>query len=177
MTVRIVRWVMRSRLSNGRAARYGNLSTNGRAAVVTDATQSEQDMRAVVGSVAVLVLTGLAAHTNAADEKVDVKKLIGRWEPVAPGKDLALVLDIAENGKIAMYVTSDGKTRKVEGTYTVKDDKIEVELTYNGNTRKDTLTVLKLTDTELVTRGKSGAEETMKRVKEKDEKKEKDKEK
>ena len=61
-------------------------------------------------------------------------------------------------------MTSSGKTIKVEGTYKLDGDKIKVELMFNGKTMEDTLTVVKLTDTELVTKGKNNKEETMKRV-------------
>src|SRR5262249_53367470 len=97
-----------------------------------------------------------------------------------PDKDVGMVLDIADGGKLTMYVTRDGKMTKVDGTYTVNGDKIEVELAYNGKKIQDTLTVTKLTDTELTTKDQKGAEEALKRVKKdekKDEKKEKDKEK
>jgi uncharacterized protein (TIGR03066 family) len=121
-------------------------------------------MRAVIGAIAVLVLAGSA---GAADEKVDAKKLLGKWEPAQPEKDApVMVLEIADNGKFTLHVTSNGKTVDVAGTYALKGNKFDVELSFNGKTMKDTLTIVKLTDTELVTKGKGDKEETMKRIKE-----------
>jgi uncharacterized protein (TIGR03066 family) len=123
-------------------------------------------MRAVIASVAVLVGAGFVGSARAADEQVDVKKLIGKWEPTNFDKNgPAMVLEIADKGAFALHVTSSGKTVKVDGTYTVTGNKIDVEMTFNGKKMKDTLTVVKLTDTELVTKGTSDKEETMKRVK------------
>jgi uncharacterized protein (TIGR03066 family) len=124
-------------------------------------------MRAVIASVAFLSAAGLAGSAGAADGKADVKKLIGKWEPAAPDKNgPAMVLEIGEKGKFVLHVTTTGQTVKVPGTYTTDGDKLEVEMTYNGKAMKDSLTVLKLTDTELVMKGKSNKEEAMKRVKE-----------
>ncbi len=118
-------------------------------------------MRAVVASVMVLVLAGFA---GAAD--VDAKKLLGKWEPAKPEKDgPTMVLEIMGEGKFVLHVTFQGKTEKVNGTYKVTGDKIDVEMKIGDKVEKDTLTVTKLTDTEMVTKGKSGKEETMKKVK------------
>jgi uncharacterized protein (TIGR03066 family) len=125
-------------------------------------------MRATIGSIAVLVLAGWAGSAGAADEKVDAKKLIGKWEPAVPEKDgPKMVLDIADKGKLTLRVTTNGKTIDVEGTYKVDGNKFEVELTFNGKTMKDTLTIVKLTDTDLVTKGNGEKEETLKRIKDK----------
>lgn len=118
-------------------------------------------MRTVVASVMVLVLAGFA---GAAD--VDAKKLIGKWEPTKPEKDAPkMVLEIMDGGKFVFHVTVNDKTQKVDGTYKVTGEKIEVELKIGDKVEKDTLTVIKLTDTEMVTKGKSGKEEAMKKVK------------
>jgi uncharacterized protein (TIGR03066 family) len=76
-----------------------------------------------------------------------------------------MVLEIADKGKITMHVTSSGKTVKVEGTYTLDGSKFDVELSYQGKTMKEALTIVRLTDTELVTKGKDNKEEVMKRIK------------
>lgn len=121
-------------------------------------------MRALIATVAVLLLAGFA---GADDEKIDVKKLIGKWEPVKPEKDIKAVLEIADKGKFTLHVTFNGKTEKVDGTYTLDGNKLEVEMKIGENVMKETLTITKLTDTELVTKDSKGKEETMKRVKEK----------
>ncbi len=121
-------------------------------------------MRALVASVAFLVLAGFA---GAADEKIDAKKLVGKWEPSKPEKDgPKMVLEIAEKGKFTLHVTFAGKTEKVDGTYKLDGNKLEVEMTFMGKTEKETLTIVKLTDTEMVSKDSKGKEDTMNRVKE-----------
>jgi uncharacterized protein (TIGR03066 family) len=120
-------------------------------------------MRTALAAVAFLVLAGF---TTAADDKVDAKKLIGKWEPAkADPKTPKMVLDIQEKGKFVLEVALGDKTEKVPGTYKIDGNKIEIEMTFNGKTEKETLTVLKLTDTELTTKDSKGKEDTLKKVK------------
>lgn len=126
-------------------------------------------MRAVIASVAVLLLVGFAgAADEKKDEKVDVKKLLGKWEPAKPEKDApVMILEIKADGKFTLHVTFMGKTEKVDGTYKVDGNKLDVEMKIGDKTEKDSLTVVKLTDTEMVTKGKNGKEEALKKVKDK----------
>ena len=60
-------------------------------------------MRVLLGCVAVLVLAGF---TSAADDKIDAKKLIGKWEPAKPSKEEPpMVLEFADGGKLTVTVT------------------------------------------------------------------------
>lgn len=119
-------------------------------------------MRVLVASVAILVLAGFA---GAADEKIDAKKLVGKWEPEKAEKGASLVLEIQDKGKMVLSVTVGDKIEKIEGTYKVDGNKMEVELSFGGKSEKETLTILKLTDAELVTKDSKGKEDTLKRVK------------
>lgn len=122
-------------------------------------------MRVLAALVAVLAFAGFA---GAADEKIDAKKLIGKWEPAKPEKDAPkMVLEIADKGKFTLHVTIEGKTEKIEGTYKLEGNKLDIEMSFNGKTEKETVTILKLTDTEMVSKDGKGKEETMTRVKEK----------
>jgi uncharacterized protein (TIGR03066 family) len=118
-------------------------------------------MRAAIVS---LVVFGFAGGAPAADEKIDAKKLIGKWEP-AKDEKVKMVLEIQDKGKLELSVTIGEKTEKVAGTYTLEGNKLTVEMSFNGKTMKETMTVVKLTDTELVTKDPAGKEEAMKRVK------------
>jgi uncharacterized protein (TIGR03066 family) len=122
-------------------------------------------MRTAIAAVAFLVLAGF---TTAADDKIDAKKLIGKWEPAKPTKDEPpFILEFTDKNKVIVSVTMGGKTSKIEGTYKVDGNKVEVTMNFNGKELKDTHTVSKLTDTELVSKDSKGKEETMKRVKSK----------
>lgn len=119
-------------------------------------------MRAVAFA---LVLVGFAGSVCTADEKVDAKKLIGKWEPAKADKGPKMVLEIQDKGKLELSVTFGEKTEKVEGKYTVDGNKMTVELTFMGEKKKETMTIVKLTDTELVTKDEKGNEEALKKVK------------
>jgi uncharacterized protein (TIGR03066 family) len=133
-------------------------------------------MRAALGCAAVLALA--AGLSLAGQAKVDVKKLAGKWEPAPEGepekKDKkekkekkeagpppgpALVLEfvadpkLPNEGKVALTVTTGGRTDQAGGTYKFDpaEGKLNVVLKVGDKEVKDTLTVKSLTDTELVT--------------------------
>jgi uncharacterized protein (TIGR03066 family) len=120
-------------------------------------------MRAILASVAVLALVGFACADDDDDEKIDAKKLIGKWEPTK-AEDKA-VLEIKDKGKLVLSVTINEKTQQIEGTYKLDGNKLEVELTFGDNKIKETLTIIKLSDKEMTTKDSKGKEETMKKVK------------
>lgn len=136
---------------------------SGAAVVVAGSVNNprEMGMRAILASVVLLVCVGLTS----ADEKIDAKKLIGKWEPGQEKKDGKVVLEIMDKGKLSISITVGEKTQKVDGTYKLDGNKLDVELAFGDNKIKETLTVLKLTDTEMTTKDSKGKEETMKKVK------------
>jgi uncharacterized protein (TIGR03066 family) len=134
-------------------------------------------MRTVLGCAAVLLLA--CGTTVAGQAKIDAKKLVGKWEPVAekePGdpkdkKDKkekappgpAMLVEFAANNKMTMTVTDAGKEIKVEGTYKLEADKLSVQMKLRDKEVTETLTVKKLTDDELVTEDSKNKTETLKR--------------
>lgn len=121
-------------------------------------------MRMVLCAAVVLAFAGFAT----AQEKIDVKKLIGKWEPAAPKKDEPkVVVEYFDKGKLTVTVTVGEKTEKIEGTYKVDGNKLDIVLALGGKDIKETLTILKLTDDEAVSKDSKGKEETMKKVKSK----------
>ena len=123
-------------------------------------------MRALIGSVVVLAIACAAA---AADEKkeesIDAKKLIGKWEPKEPKKGEEFVLEFAKDGKMTVSGTLDGKPQTLEGNYKLDGNKLSFELKAAGETIKETIVILKLTDEELEAREKDGKVEVLTRAK------------
>ena len=127
-------------------------------------------MRALIGTGMVLVL---ACAAVAADEKkddkkeeaIDAKKLIGKWEPKEPKKGEEFVLEFAKDGKMVVSGTLDGKPQTLVGSYTLDGPKLSFELKAVGETIKETIVVLKLTDEELEARDKDGKVEVLTRAK------------
>jgi uncharacterized protein (TIGR03066 family) len=95
----------------------------------------------------------------AADEKIDVKKLVGKWEPTDAKKKL--VIEFAADGKLT--ATSEAT---LTGTWKLEGNKLTLMFKAGENEIKDTITITKLTDDELVAEDeKKEKKQTMKRVK------------
>jgi uncharacterized protein (TIGR03066 family) len=62
-------------------------------------------------------------------------------------------------------VEKGGKSTKVEGTYKLEGDKLEMALKMEGKEQKETITVTKLTDDEFVGKDTKGKEEKLKKIK------------
>jgi uncharacterized protein (TIGR03066 family) len=120
-------------------------------------------MRMLIGAVVILSFAGLtsAAGQDKDKDKVDIKKLLGKWEP----KDAKIVIEFADKGKMLIVFEEGGKNEKIEGTYKVDGNKLDIAMSFLGKEQKETLTVKKLTDDELVTVDSKNKEETLKRKK------------
>src|ERR1700722_615303 len=72
-------------------------------------------MRVILGCALVASLvSGVAAD----DEKIDTKKLIGKWEPKEENSKGKVMIEFSKDGKLT--VTFSGKEDKIEGTYKVE---------------------------------------------------------
>jgi uncharacterized protein (TIGR03066 family) len=119
-------------------------------------------MRALWGSAVVLALVcAVSTAQDKKDEKYDVKKLIGKWE--TGEKKSAVLIEFAADGKLIVSSGEPGKVFKVEGTYKLDGNKLDVSLKFMNEEVKEKLTIKKLTDMELVTEDSKGKNETLKR--------------
>ena len=124
-------------------------------------------MRSIIGAVVVLALAGFT--TAAGQEKIDGKKLIGKWEPA----DLAgarMVVEFADKGKVTVSVEKGGKSTKVEGTYKLDGNKLTMTMKFMEKEVKEEVKLTKLTDDEMEGENSKGMKEGFKRIKEKDKK-------
>lgn len=117
-------------------------------------------MRLVLVGMLAAVIGLSAAADDKKDEKIDAKKLVGKW-CVPPLNDTAL-LEFTKDDKVKLKLFQN-----VEGTYKVDGKKLTLKLKVGGGEEEMVLTIIKLTDTELVTKDKDGKEEKLERVKEK----------
>lgn len=115
--------------------------------------------RLLLSVLSVLALT----PTLSADEKIDAKLLIGRWEP--PGGKLGQI-EFGKGGDATITtVATDGKETKFEGTYKVAGNTVAITLKVGDREAKDTLTVSKLTGAVLVSTDGKNKERTLVRIK------------
>ena len=117
-------------------------------------------MRALLVSAMVLAGGAPLAADDKKEEKIDAKKLVGKWA-VPPLNDTPL-LEFAKDGKVQIKLFQN-----VGGTYKVEGNKLTLKLKVGNNDDEMILTITKLTDTELVTKDKDGKEEKFERFKDK----------
>jgi uncharacterized protein (TIGR03066 family) len=117
----------------------------------------------MIGSMALFALmSGLAL----ADDKIDAKLLVGKWDLTDAKKGQSLMLEFQAGTKIVVQVVEAGKEVKLEGTYKVTEgDKMEVVLKFMGDDIKELLIIKKLTADELLTEDSKGKSETFKKKK------------
>jgi uncharacterized protein (TIGR03066 family) len=87
----------------------------------------------------------------AADDKIDAKLLIGKWEMSGAGLPPAAkaTVEFTKDNKIAFSLDFEGQQQKFEGTYKVDGSKMEMTLKGpDGQERTQKLTITKLTDKE-----------------------------
>jgi uncharacterized protein (TIGR03066 family) len=124
-------------------------------------------MRLILGCALVLLCLGTGrAGEDKKDEKIDAKKLVGKWSPKEQKKGESVVVEFGKDGKLTMTYTGDGKESKREGMYKLDGDKLSVTFKKDDKDVAHTLTVTKLTDTELVTKD-DGKDAAFVRVKDK----------
>lgn len=117
-------------------------------------------MRAIMGCVLGVLLV---ASVGLADDKIDGKKLVGKWQP-AEKKD-NVTIEFGKDNKLTIQVEIGGKSEKMEGTYKLDGNKLSVKLKFMDQDQTDEVTVNKLTDEELETTDKNGKKESLKKVK------------
>ncbi|MCE9563266.1 MAG: TIGR03066 family protein [Planctomycetes bacterium] len=123
-------------------------------------------MRVLLSAVVMMAFTGLVAAEEKKDEKLDAKKLIGKWETAKPKKDEpAEVIEFTEKGELIMHPPAGGKGEPLKGTYKLEGNKLLVTLKLGDDVVKETMTISKLTDDELVSKDSKGKEDTLKKIK------------
>jgi uncharacterized protein (TIGR03066 family) len=127
-------------------------------------------MRAILGVGLLVALAGVGAADDKKDEKIDPKKLVGKWELQGLKKGDSLVLELTRDGKAVMVAGNGKEEFKMNGTYKLASDKLLLDFDVMGLPVKQTIPLIKLTDDEMETKGPSGKNETYRRVKSKPEK-------
>jgi len=103
---------------------------------------------------ATVLVAGLTCSLQAGEQKADNKTLIvGVWELTKAGDGgppLGTTLEFTKGGNLKMRGKADGKEFVFEGTYIVEGNKLTHMLKILDRDEKDTTTIKKLTNKELV---------------------------
>jgi uncharacterized protein (TIGR03066 family) len=94
---------------------------------------------------------------EAKKELTNKEKIVAIWV-VTKSADAppGALVEFTKDGKINITVKANDKEMKVEGSYTVEEDKINTAVKQGPKEQKETLKIKKLTDTELVTEDEKG---------------------
>jgi uncharacterized protein (TIGR03066 family) len=114
-----------------------------------------------VGAVVCLAGGGARAADNA-------KMIVGTWEMTKVeegGLPKGTVVEFTKDGKVKLTVKKDDKDATLEGTYKVEGDTFTVTMKMGEEERMQTITILKLTDTELHVKNKDGKQSELTRKK------------
>jgi uncharacterized protein (TIGR03066 family) len=101
-----------------------------------------------------VILCVLALGVMAADKVDNAKAVVGKWEVVKCDADslpVGAIVEMTKDGKVKVSMKKDDTEIIHEGTYKVDGDKIMVTLVDGTEERKHSVTIKKVSDTELVT--------------------------
>jgi uncharacterized protein (TIGR03066 family) len=110
---------------------------------------------------------GLARDDKKADTTKD--KLTAVWQ-VTKSADLppGASIEFAKDSKLKITIPTDDKPIMFEGTWSVDGKDLKVAVTVDGKEEKQTLKIVELTDTKLVTKDEKDKQDEFKKVVAKD---------
>jgi uncharacterized protein (TIGR03066 family) len=115
------------------------------------------------------VVAGLSSPAMAADDKVDVKKLIvGKWEAVKVDENTlpkGAVVEFTADGKLKVTAKNDGKDESVDGTYTLDGSSFTYKLKLGDMELSQKVVIKKISETEMDTANPEGKNVGFKKVK------------
>jgi uncharacterized protein (TIGR03066 family) len=123
-------------------------------------------LRLVVAGVAMCVLTsGIRAEEKKAD---NAKLLVGSWEATKAAEGtlpVGAVVTFDKEGKMKVSAKREGKEETHDGTYKLTGDKFTITMKMGDTEHKMTITIKKISDTEMVTANDEGKVVEFKRKK------------
>ncbi len=106
---------------------------------------------------AVVCLVGAAAR---AEDKPDyAKKIVGKWEVTKADENTlpaGAIIEFTKDGKIHIFEKAGDKEMMFGGTYKLDGDKFMVTIKIGDDEHSNTITITKMTDTEMHTKDKDG---------------------
>lgn len=109
----------------------------------------------------------LSVGLTPAQDAIDGKLLVGKWEPATAPAGAKIVMEFTKDEKIKVNAEFNGQKINSDGTYKLDGNKLTLKMTVEGRPEINaTIKVLKLNDKEMVTQEGDKKEETLKRIKE-----------
>jgi uncharacterized protein (TIGR03066 family) len=109
---------------------------------------------------------------TAAAQDDNAKKIVGAWEVAKQTGDLPVgtVVEFLKEGKMTVTLKEGDKDLKLQGTYKIEKDKLNVTLMVGDDKHEEALVIKKLTDDALEVEDKDKKTETFVKQKKKDKK-------
>jgi uncharacterized protein (TIGR03066 family) len=134
-------------------------------------------MRPIIACLSLLCVLPIAAGAPVPKERAEAEKVIGTWKLVKSsnsppgGVMVSLEMELTQGGKVILRQSGNGGPISVyEGEYKVIKNELPYSIKYpGGGIKKETLTIKKLTDTDLILVDPDGIQEDFERVKPKKE--------
>lgn len=122
-------------------------------------------MRLILGLALLSTMGLLTSGAFAQDGKIDAKKLVGKWTPKDEAKTGKVFIEFTKDGKVVVNGKIGDNEIKFDGTYKLEGNKLSLTMKKGDMSKSATMTLSKLTDTELEGEDESGKKETLLRVK------------
>ena len=135
--------------------------------------------RSFAAVIAVAVAAAPLVADDKKDEKIDAAKLVGKWKltkskSFPPGA--SAVVEFTKAGELKLAMTIEKMELKLDGTYKVNGSKMDTVIKEpGGEEQKESMELVKLTDTALHTKDEKGDVDEFERVKEEKKEEKKDK--
>lgn len=134
-------------------------------------------MRGILTGVMFVVIACGSVFADDDESKFDAKKLVGKWSVTSEEKGGTAVMEFTKDLKLKLTVKEKDKETKMSGTYKLDGEKLVVTIKAGEAEISETLTIVSLTDEELVMKDSKGKKDKMARVEEKEKEKDEDKDK
>ena len=122
-----------------------------------------------VGIVVGLLSASARAEEKKEDKKIDYAKMIvGKWEAIKAGEGtipVGTVVEFTKDGKLKIAGKKDDVEIALEGTYKVEGNKFTFKMKIGDEEKEQTITITKLTETEMATKNKDDQVVELKRKK------------
>ena len=110
-----------------------------------------------------LLLANLAV---AAEEKIDAKLLIGKWEYQKLPHGLKITVEFTKDNKVKYVAGDENNLKTLEGSYKVEGDMLTIKILKDNLTTTKVVKIIKLTKTECTNQDdeRQGEQSNMKKV-------------
>jgi uncharacterized protein (TIGR03066 family) len=120
----------------------------------------------VLKYISVAAVVCLIGPTARPDDKPDYAKLIvGKWEVIKAAPDTVPegeIIEFTMDRKLMASVKKGEEAETFEGKYTLDGDKLKTKV---GDKERETITIVKISETEMSTKDEDGKEVVLKRTK------------